>query len=45
MVAERSVSLKRCMVTYTENIRIANVDMSSLNNVKNIVTLNPRFPK
>ena len=45
MVAERSVNLRRIMVTYFGDIRSENVDMSSDKQCKNIVALSLRFPR
>jgi len=45
MVAERSVSLRRCMATCAENIRSDNVDMSSLKQRAKRCRLKPKVSK
>jgi len=45
MVAERSVNLRRLVVTQAGEIRSENVDMSSDKQCLNTVALSPRFPK
>ena len=44
MVAERSVNLRRFMVTQIEKIRSENTDMSSDKQCENTVALSLRFP-